>query len=149
MNLTKTQKLPFLNEISVPEHTGQRNKGSKSTENGPGPQITQGYSGDTELVSFEHQLGSITVKWQKAKSACAAPQVVPGFAAAHSVHCQQSHLCKAHSALTPAVQKFAQLLAMLLECKFSTETTSSFLLATTLLTSWPWQEKECLQLWGW
>lgn len=37
MNLTKTQKLPFWNEISVEEHIGQRTKGSKSAANGPAP----------------------------------------------------------------------------------------------------------------
>ena len=37
LHLTKTQKLPFLNEISVEEHVAQRIKGSKSVENGLSP----------------------------------------------------------------------------------------------------------------
>lgn len=37
LNITKIQKLLFLNEISVEEHIGQKTKGSKSVENGLAP----------------------------------------------------------------------------------------------------------------
>lgn len=45
-----------------------------------------------------------------------------------------------------AKNPLSQLPAMLLGCRSSTETTSSLLLDTTLLISWPWHGQECFQL---
>lgn len=123
MNLTKTQKSPFWNEISAEKYIGQRPRGSKSAENGSVSWVTRGHFGDTKAESFKQQLGSIRVRWHKARLGCAASQAVSGFAASCLDH-RQLIPELTHLQLQQCKNLLSQFLVMLLRCKFSTQTTS-------------------------
>lgn len=137
MNLTATQKLPFSNIISGEEDIGQRRKESKSAENGAAPQIAWRHSGDTKPKPFKHQLGLITVKQHKTKLASSAPRVMPAFAALPSVHHQHTSLQRSID-FNSSSAKICSAHCQLLGYRSSTETSYSFLLASTWFISWPW-----------